>query len=110
MLILAVISIMPNAARAIWFWMDKTDADPRIAYYGNRHSQSFYAVKKEMLNKIYYDHRRTLYCNAEFTAHKQIVLPEGFMLPDKQSVDFKVYDTSTEELQRKALLTPKAKR
>ncbi len=70
--------------------------------HGNRHSQSFYAVKKEMLNKIYYDHRRTLYCNAEFTARKRIIKPRGFKLPNLQNTDFKVYDITPEELQRKA--------
>ena len=77
--VLAVISIMPNAARAIWFWSNNNDTAAKIRSVkvaGNRHSQSFYAVKKEMLRDVYYDHRRTLYCDAEFTAHKQIMPPE----------------------------------
>lgn len=69
---------------------------------GNRHSQSFYAVKKEMLDKIYYDHRQTLYCNAEFTKHKHIITPRGFKLPDVRHADFQVYDITAEELGRKA--------
>ena len=69
---------------------------------GNHHSQSFYAVKKEMLDKIYYDHRRTLYCNAAFSINKRVSQPEGFKLPDLRTVDFKVHDVSVDELQRKA--------
>ena len=69
---------------------------------GNRHSQSFYAVKKEMLDKIYYDHRQTLYCDAEFTKFKQIIRPAGFKLPNLRNVDFYVHDISAEELKRKA--------
>lgn len=72
------------------------------ATQGNHHSQSFYAVKKEMLEKIYYDHRQTLYCDAEFTAHKKIIKPHGFKLPNLRKVNFKVYDIAPEELQRKA--------
>ena len=79
---------------------ERNDAKIR---HGNRHSQSFYAVKKEMLEKIYYDHRRTLYCNAEFTKHKQIIKPHGFKLPDIQKADFQVYDITAEELERKSV-------
>jgi deoxyribonuclease-1 len=55
-----------------------------------------------MLDKVYFDHRKTLYCNADFTAHKKIIKPYGFKMPDLRSVDFKVYDISSEDLQRKA--------
>lgn len=78
---------------------ERVDVEVR---HGNRHSQSFYAVKKEMLEKIYYDHRRTLYCGAEFTKHKQIVMPSGFELPNIKRADFQVYDITAEELMLKA--------
>ena len=84
---------------AFAFWPFSADT---VQERGNRHSQSFYAVKKEMLDHIYYDHRQTLYCHADFTAHKKIVKPKGFKLPDLKNVDFYVYDISSEELQRKA--------
>ena len=69
---------------------------------GNHFSQSFYDVKDQMLQHIYYDHRQTLYCNAAFDAHKNIKTPQGFKLPDIRHVDFYVYDIDIEELARKA--------
>ena len=70
---------------------------------GNRHSQSFYAVKKEMLEKIYFDHRITLYCRASFDGFKRIdKTPVGFCLPDLRYVDFNVYNADFTELQKKA--------
>ena len=104
LLVLSVISIMPNAARAIWSWNNNSAiARSRgISVAGNRHSQSFYAVKKEMLSDIYYDHRRTLYCDAEFTRNKQILPPKGFNLPNLQKVDFDVHNIQAEELERRA--------
>ena len=80
-------------------WWPFTSVENKI---GNKHSQSFYAVKKEMLEHIYYDHRQTLYCNAEFTTRKKIIKPRGFKLPDLKKTDFKVYDITTEELEYKA--------
>lgn len=77
-------------------------ADIQARQRGNRHSQSFYAVKQEMLEKIYYDHRRTLYCGAEFTRYKQIIKPQGFKLPNVKKADFQVYEITAEELARKA--------
>jgi len=84
---------------AFSWWPSATEQTP---VHGNRYSQSFYAVKQEMLGKIYYDHQRTLYCNAEFNGRKQIKKPKGFRLPNIRNVDFKVYDISEEELQNKA--------
>lgn len=69
---------------------------------GNHHSQSFYAVKKEMLQHIYYDHLRTLYCNAEFDKSKKIKKLKGFKLPELKKLDFYVYKTTQEDLERKA--------
>lgn len=93
-----VLLLLPLAATA-GFW---TGAPFSEKTEGNHFSQSFYDVKKIMLDKIYYDHRRTLYCNAEFNKFKQINLPQGFMLPNLQNADFKVYEIDQEELQRKA--------
>lgn len=84
---------------------DKTEDVPATAKpsKGNHYSQSFYAVKQEMLNKIYFDHRQTLYCGATWNTRKKISLPHGFKLPNLQQVDFKIYDDMTaEELQDKA--------
>ena len=94
LLLVCMISIQKSAF-AWWLLADNQDK-------GNRHSQSFYAVKKEMLEWIYYDHRQTLYCGAEFTAHKKVTKPKGFRIPNLKKVDFRVYDISPEELQRKA--------
>lgn len=84
---------------------DKTENVPAATKpsKGNHYSQSFYAVKQEMLNKVYFDHRQTLYCGAAWNAHKKISLPYGFTLPNLRLVDFKVYDNMTaEELRQKA--------
>ncbi len=103
LLIAAIVAILPLTAKAIWFWNYDEDAEqPEVKVWGNRHSQSFYAVKREMLNKIYYDHRETLYCGADFTKQKEIIRPRGFVLPDLRSVEFDVYDITPEELQKKA--------
>ncbi|MGL1931721.1 MAG: endonuclease [Desulfotalea sp.] len=39
---------------------------------------SFSKAKKNLENKVYYDHRETIYCSAEFTAKKQVIAPTGF--------------------------------
>ena len=95
-ILLAILVIIPMLCKAGWFSHSKMDNEPQVVHFSNRHSQSFYAVKKEMLEKIYYDyeHRRTLYCNAEFSRHKKLFLPKGFVLPDLKNVDFTVYDTT----------------
>lgn len=96
-LILLLFSLFPSVSDAGWFWQSENAEKT-----GNRYSQSFYAVKQVMLDKIYYDHRQTLYCNAKFDKFKQIRELAGFKLPNIRKVDFKVHDISTEELQRKA--------
>lgn len=101
-LLLAVLAVVPVLCRAGWFNLVNDDTEPKVQHFGNRHSQSFYAVKKEMLEKIYYDRRKTLYCNADFTAHKKVILPADFKLPNIYKADFNVYDISIEELQNKA--------
>lgn len=56
-----------------------------------------------MLEKIYYDHRTTLYCQAHFDKFKRIdKMPAGFCLPDIRKVDFKIHDITKEELKQKA--------
>lgn len=101
--ILGVILVAVYAAGAgAWWPFDKTTENIQPSVKGNRHSQSFYAVKAEMLDKVYFDHRKTLYCNADFTANKKIIKPDGFKIPNLRQVDFKVYDISSEDLQRKA--------
>ena len=102
LILLTIWASLPMLCKAGWFSFGENYMQSQSASLGNRHSQSFYAVKKEMLNKIYFDHRRTLYCNAEFSARKTIKLPSDFVLPNLRKADFKVYDISAEELQRKA--------
>lgn len=103
LLFFTILAVIPALCKAGWFKFVNTDTQPQVVHFGNRHSQSFYAVKKEMLEKIYYDHRKTLYCNADFTTHKKVVLTRDFRLPDINNADFKIYDISLEELQNKAL-------
>ena len=45
---------------------------------GNTYNDSFPKAKEWLLNKVYTDHRTTLYCGAEFLPDKTIVLPPGF--------------------------------
>ncbi|MEZ9595501.1 endonuclease [Shewanella sp. 10N.261.52.F9] len=45
---------------------------------GNTTIKSFNKAKKTLERKVYYDHRVTLYCNAEFDSKKNIKLPRGF--------------------------------
>ena len=98
-LFLSFFFLFPSLSVAGWFWHGE---DVASSVEGNRYSQSFYAVKQVMLNKIYYDHLQTLYCDAEFDKFKHIKKPQGFKLPNIRKVDFKVYDISAEELKRKS--------
>ena len=41
-------------------------------------TSSFSGAKTLMLNQVYFDHQRTLYCNAKFDDKKRITLPQGF--------------------------------
>lgn len=100
-IVILIVSLIPAAACAGWFW-NTTEPVAKAERKGNHYSQSFYNVKRVMLDKIYYDHRQTLYCGAEFDKHKQIITPRGFKLPNIRKVDFKVYDIAPEELQNKA--------
>lgn len=97
--LIILLSIIPLKSQSGWIWEDEVS---EIKIKGNKHSQSLYAVKKEMADKVYYDHRRTLYCDAEYDKFKRIKRLQGFRLPDIRKVDFRVYDISEEELQLKA--------
>ncbi len=99
-ILILVVFLLVHQVRAFSWW--PFISTERIIRQGNRHSQSFYAVKEEMLDEVYYDHRYTLYCNAEFTLHKKIKPSKGFKLPDLQNVGFQFYDISKEELLKKA--------
>ena len=48
-----------------------------FALAGNTQIGSFSKAKKH-LEKIYSDHRETIYCNAEFDDKKRVTLPRGF--------------------------------
>ena len=98
-LLIIALSLVVSSVQAFSWWPFGTVEQTK----GNRHSQSFYAVKKEMLEHIYNDHKHTLYCDATWNARKSIITPKGFNLPNLKKVDFTVYDNiSAEELQRKA--------
>jgi len=45
---------------------------------GNNWNQSFNKSKKILERQVYFDHRETIYCGAEFTADKQVIPPQGF--------------------------------
>ena len=48
---------------------------------GDSTNDSFNAAKKMLERQVYYDHRVTLYCGADFDAQKRVTLPEGFSTP-----------------------------
>lgn len=94
-----IISILVGAsAQGGWFWESADDE----TVSGNHHSQSLYAVKREIADKVYYDHRETLYCGAKYDKFKQIAPLKGFKMPDINKVDFKVYDITEQDLQKRA--------
>ncbi|MCL1123323.1 endonuclease [Shewanella surugensis] len=45
---------------------------------GNTSNQSFSKAKKQLLAKVYPDHRQTIYCGASFDKKKNITPPAGF--------------------------------
>ncbi|WP_027184825.1 endonuclease [Desulfovibrio inopinatus] len=45
---------------------------------GNTTIQSFNKAKKTLEREVYYDHRQTIYCGAEFGENKQVILPTSF--------------------------------
>lgn len=48
---------------------------------GNTTNDSFSQAKRMLERQIYFDHRVTIYCGAEFDAQKHVMLPEGFVIP-----------------------------
>lgn len=52
-----------------------------IASGGNESIESFTKAKRLLEDRVYFDHRVTLYCEAPFDAKKNITLPEGFTTP-----------------------------
>ena len=51
---------------------------------GNTKFESFPQVKKILLTKVYYDHRRTVYCDVPFDRQRRTRLPAGFTAPDHE--------------------------
>ena len=49
-----------------------------MAENGNTYNDSFSTAKKWLESGVYYDHRTTVYCGAEWLPDKTVVLPEGF--------------------------------
>jgi deoxyribonuclease-1 len=45
---------------------------------GNESITSFNKAKKLLQNKIYNDHRETVYCAAKFDSKKNVIIPVGF--------------------------------
>lgn len=45
---------------------------------GNKTIESFNKAKKLLEREVYFDHRKTLYCSADFDAKKNVVAPIGF--------------------------------
>ena len=56
-----------------------------LADSGNTTNDSFAQAKKWLEKDVYDDHRRTLYCDAEFNADKLVLLPQGFTTDKYQS-------------------------
>jgi len=50
-----------------------------LATSGNETIESFSKAKKELLKKVYADHRETIYCAATFDMKKKILLPSGYV-------------------------------
>lgn len=48
---------------------------------GNTTNDSFSQAKRMLERQVYYDHRVTIYCGAEFDAQKHVMLPAGFSTP-----------------------------
>jgi deoxyribonuclease-1 len=48
------------------------------SFAANETNDSFYKAKKILEQKVYQNHRITLYCGASFDAQKNIIPPEGF--------------------------------
>lgn len=51
---------------------------PNLSFAGNHSIESFNKAKKLLMNKVYHDHKETLYCSASFDSKKNIKPPAGF--------------------------------
>lgn len=51
---------------------------------GNVTNDSYNNAKRMLNRQVYYDHRETLYCGAEYNAANEILLPAGFKTPAHQ--------------------------
>lgn len=69
---------------------------------GNKFSQSLNDVKKILLNEVFFDNKKTLYCNATFDKNKNIIKSKGFKLPNLSKVNFYVYEIDEQKLNYKA--------
>jgi len=47
----------------------------------NTRNESYPKAKRALEQRVYFDHRETLYCKATFNRHKRISLPDGFTTP-----------------------------
>lgn len=54
---------------------------PQAAFPGGNTTNESFSHAKKMLERIYSDHRITVYCGARFDARKQVEIPAGFVTP-----------------------------
>lgn len=55
---------------------------PALAFgAGNTTNDSFNRAKKMLERQVYFDHRLTIYCDAEFDAENNVKIPAGFTTP-----------------------------
>jgi len=57
---------------------------------GNERIASYEDAKKILYKKVYYDHRKTLYCGANFDKKRNVELPRGFRTPEHEKRSHKV--------------------
>ena len=60
------------------------DQGVQVSKRGNQTLESFSKTKKALEQKVYFDHRTTIYCQASFDQNKQITLPSGFSTPSHE--------------------------
>ncbi|MGR5187318.1 endonuclease [Photobacterium damselae] len=53
-------------------------SSPFAVANGNTTNDSFNKAKRTLERSVYFDHRETLYCGAQFTKKKQVIAPQGF--------------------------------
>lgn len=57
---------------------------------GNERIATYEDAKKILYKKVYYDHRKTLYCGANFDKKRNVELPRGFRTPEHEKRSHKV--------------------